>query len=110
MIRPGTRVRLKGLTKQEYNDREGTVRDSQRATAEGRLCIVLDGDAVATPDCYRERERERDWEGKRDGGWIREKERERERERARDRERERERERRERESSRDVGHVPAFVL
>jgi hypothetical protein len=60
MIRPGTRVRLKGLTKQEYNDREGTVRDSQRATAEGRLCIVLDGDAVATPDCYRERERERD--------------------------------------------------
>ena len=47
--RPGSRVRLKGLTKPEYNDLEGTVKESQRAAAEGRLCIVLDGDAL--PSC-----------------------------------------------------------
>ena len=44
--RPGSRVRLKGLTKPEYNGLEGTVKDSQRAAAEGRLCVVLDGNAV----------------------------------------------------------------
>ena len=42
----GCRVRLKGLTKSEYNGLEGTVKESQRAAAEGRLCVALDGNAI----------------------------------------------------------------
>ena len=45
--RPGSRVRLKGLTtKREYNGLEGTVKESQRVSAEGRLCVALDGNAA----------------------------------------------------------------
>ena len=43
MARPGDRVRLQGLSREEYNSKEGVVKVSERAAAEGRLCIVLDG-------------------------------------------------------------------
>jgi len=40
----GSKVRLKGLEKSEkFNDMVGTVKLSLRAAAEGRVCIVLDG-------------------------------------------------------------------
>ena len=40
----GSKVRLKGLEKSEkFNDMVGTVTISLRAAAEGRLCVVLDG-------------------------------------------------------------------
>ena len=42
MARSGDRVRLQGLSREEYNSKEGVVKVSERAAAEGRLCIVLD--------------------------------------------------------------------
>ena len=43
----GSKVRLKGLKglekSEKFNDMVGTVKISLRAAAEGRLCVVLDG-------------------------------------------------------------------
>jgi hypothetical protein len=43
-VRAGSRVRVTGLVKAaEYNGQEGTVEHSAAASADGRLCVVLEG-------------------------------------------------------------------